>query len=221
MKSPQTFTSSGNKATSKPSLDVSVFAAEDVSDDLVHKAYVAYLANGRQNLAQSKTRGLVRGGGRKPWKQKGTGRARFGSIRNPIWRGGGIVFGPTGQENYTKKMHTSTKRQALRIALTRALGESRLLIVEKLVIKTGKTKDFAHFVQKIGASGNVLIATTDLDEPTARAIQNMSNVQVAHAHYLNVYDLTNADCVILTNDAVAYVNQWLSTKKSADNKEAK
>src|SRR5258708_18548917 len=101
--------------------------------ELNKSAYVMYLANRRENLAKSKTRGLVSGGGKKPWKQKGTGRARFGSSRNPIWRGGGIAFGPTGIENYSKQMSVATKRQALRQVLSMAAAEGRIKVIEEFV----------------------------------------------------------------------------------------
>src|SRR5262249_21756131 len=109
-----TFTKAGAKAEAAAKLDASIFGQVPEKHELLKQAYVAYLANGRDNLAVTKTRGLVRGGGKKPWKQKGTGRARFGSSRNPIWRGGGIVFGPTGEENYTHKLHVTAKRLAVR-----------------------------------------------------------------------------------------------------------
>src|SRR5487761_1835511 len=109
-----TYTKSGTKATTAAKLDVTVFSVMPENHELLKLAYVAYLANGRDNLAVAKTRGLVRGGGRKPWKQKGTGRARFGSSRNPIWRGAGVVFGPTGEGNYTKQLNTKAKRLAIR-----------------------------------------------------------------------------------------------------------
>src|ERR1700742_1637638 len=107
-----TYTASGTKATTAAKLEASVFGVEVADHQPLRQAYDTYLANGRENLAVTKTRGLVRGGGKKPWKQKGTGRARFGSSRNPIWRGGGIVFGPTGEENYTHKVHKNAKRTA-------------------------------------------------------------------------------------------------------------
>src|SRR5690606_7639392 len=99
-----TFTKTGSKATASAKLDKNIFEVPVENHELIKQAYVAYLANGRENLAVTKTRGLVSGGGRKPWRQKGTGRARFGSSRVPIWRGGGVTFGPTGEENYSKKM---------------------------------------------------------------------------------------------------------------------
>src|SRR5687767_4981175 len=101
----QTYTSKGTKATTPVKLDKEVFGIEVTSHQLLKDVYTAYLANGRRNLAVTKTRGLVSGGGKKPWKQKGTGRARFGSSRVPIWRGGGITFGPTGNENYSKNIN--------------------------------------------------------------------------------------------------------------------
>src|SRR4051812_38849127 len=99
-----TYTKAGAKAATPAKLDKSVFAAEIKNHDLLKQAYLAYLANGRENFAVTKSRGEVRGGGAKPWRQKGTGRARFGSSRNPIWKGGGVAFGPTGNENYSRKL---------------------------------------------------------------------------------------------------------------------
>src|SRR5664279_3794326 len=122
-----TYTASGTKATTAAKLNADVFGVKPENHQLVKQAYDTYLANGRLNLAVTKTRGLISGGGRKPWKQKGTGRARFGSSRNPIWRGGGIVFGPTGEENYSKKLPVSSKRLALRQALSLAAERNKLI----------------------------------------------------------------------------------------------
>src|SRR5580700_4305851 len=109
-----TYTKTGTKAPSPAKLSKDIFGLEVTNHELLKQAYVAYQSNGRINLAVTKTRGKVRGGGRKPWAQKGTGRARFGSSRNPIWRGGGIAFGPTGQENFQHHLSSSSKQQALR-----------------------------------------------------------------------------------------------------------
>src|SRR5580692_7277238 len=133
-----TYTAAGAKATTPAKLNKAVFGVEVTSHELLKAAYTAYLGNSRPNLAVTKTRGLVRGGGKKPWKQKGTGRARFGSSRNPIWRGGGIVFGPTGQENYTKGLNLKAKRQALRQALSLAASEGRIKVIETFECKDGK-----------------------------------------------------------------------------------
>ncbi|MCA9328043.1 50S ribosomal protein L4, partial [Candidatus Saccharibacteria bacterium] len=132
-----TYSASGAKATTPAKLSKDVFGVEVKNHQLLKQAYETYLANGRDNLAVVKTRGLVRGGGKKPWKQKGTGRARFGSTRNPIWRGGGIVFGPTGEENCSVKLPTASKRVALRQALTLANEAGKISVIEKLSSKEG------------------------------------------------------------------------------------
>src|SRR5580698_5725607 len=123
-----TYTKTGTKATTPAKLDKAVFGVDAKNHELLKAAYVAYLANGRGNLAVTKTRGLVSGGGRKPWRQKGTGRARFGSSRNPIWRGGGIAFGPTGEENYSKQLNLKAKRLALRQALSLANTSGNIVV---------------------------------------------------------------------------------------------
>src|SRR5437868_1573288 len=130
-----TYTKAGTKATTPVKLDKAVFGVEVGSHDLLKEAYLTYLANGRSNYAKAKKRGELRGGGIKPWRQKGTGRARFGSSRNPIWTGGGVAFGPTGNENYSRKLSTSSKRTALRQALSLAAGASKITVIETLELK--------------------------------------------------------------------------------------
>ncbi len=205
-----TYTASGTKATTAAKLDAKVFGVVPTNHDLVKLAYEAYLANGRANLAVTQTRGLVSGGGKKPWKQKGTGRARFGSSRVPIWRGGGVVFGPTGLENYTKKINTQSKRLAIRQALSISAEAGKVNIVEKLVSKEGKTSEIATILKKIGANRTVLIAVTDKTPELVRATQNIANVKLTDAKYLNVYDIVNADTVIFTNDSLKVVETWLT-----------
>src|SRR5579885_2385393 len=141
-----TFTKSGAKATTPAKLDKQVFGEKVDNHELLKRAYVAYLANGRSNAAKTKKRGEVRGGGKKPWRQKGTGRARFGSTRNPIWRGGGITFGPTGDENYSVKVPTAAKRKALRQALSLAADENRIIVIEAFENKDGKVKKTADLL---------------------------------------------------------------------------
>jgi large subunit ribosomal protein L4 len=177
------------------------------------EAYVAYMANGRDNFAVTKTRGLVSGGGRKPWKQKGTGRARFGSSRNPIWRGGGITFGPTGEENYTKKLNLKAKRQALRQALSVAAAAKKVVVIEDITSKDGKTADLAKLLTKLGANRRTLIAVDTKSAELTRASKNLQNVKLVQANYLNVFDIMNADTILLTTAALAVVTDWL--KKEA------
>jgi large subunit ribosomal protein L4 len=208
-----TFTASGTKATTPAKLAKEVFGVEVTNHQLVRQAYDTYLANGRENLAVVKTRGLVSGGGRKPWKQKGTGRARFGSSRNPIWRGGGIVFGPTGLENYTKKLPTATKRLATRQALSLAAAADKLIVVEKLASKEGKTSEFAKLIAKVGAKRNILVVVTEKTPELIRAVANLGDVKLVAATYLSVYDVMNADSIVLTSDAVKAVEAWLGGTK--------
>ena len=130
----------GVKSPSSVKLSADVFSILPENHELLKSAYLSYLGDIRNNLAVTKTRGLVRGGGKKPWRQKGTGRARFGSSRNPIWRGGGIVFGPTGNENYKRKLSKQQKNLALRQALSLADKESRIKLVEEFDRKSVKVK---------------------------------------------------------------------------------
>lgn len=220
MASVQTYTKSGAKATAAAKLDQSVFGVMPENHELLKLAYVAYLANGRENLAVVKTRGLVSGGGKKPWKQKGTGRARFGSSRNPIWRGGGIVFGPTGEENYTKKMHVGAKRKAIRQALSLAANEGRIKVVEDFAFD-GKVKTTADFLAKIDVKGAALLVTDAKDEKSARSTRNLERVAVVHAQYLNVYDILNSDVIVVSKPALELINEWLGSAEKAATKEAK
>lgn len=208
-----TYTKSGTKATTPAKLDKAVFAVMPENHELLKLAYSAYLANGRDNLAVTKTRGLVSGGGKKPWKQKGTGRARFGSSRNPIWRGGGIAFGPTGEENYSKKVNILAKRQALRQALSLAASEDRIKVIESIDYKDGKVAPIAKLLTKLEAKGNILIVADHKDETAVRATRNLPGVTVVTANYLNVFDLLNADTVIISEKSLVIITEWLAPSK--------
>lgn len=208
-----TYTASGAKASTPAKLSKEVFGVEVTNHELLKQAYEAYLANGRDNLAVTKTRGLVSGGGKKPWKQKGTGRARFGSSRNPIWRGGGIVFGPTGLENYTKKISTTSKRVALRQALSLAAANDSVSVIETFQTKDGKTADAAKFFDKIGAKRSVLLVVSEKDDLVERAIRNLPEVKSVQAKYLNVYDILNAHQIVMSKKSVEIVEEWLGGTK--------
>lgn len=202
-----TYTKSGTKATTPAKLDKAVFGVEFKNHELLKVAYDAYLANGRANLAVTKRRGEVRGGGKKPWRQKGTGRARFGSIRNPIWRGGGIAFGPTGQENYGKSINKKAKRLAVRQALSLAADNNKVIVIED--VKAAKTSELAKLLTKIGVNGSVLVATDAKTPELTRASRNLPNVKLASANYLNVFDILNADHLVITKAALDKINSWL------------
>jgi large subunit ribosomal protein L4 len=207
-----TFTKSGNKATTAAKLNKLVFGVDVNNHALLKQAYVAYLANKRQNLAVSKSRGEVSGGGKKPWRQKGTGRARFGSTRNPIWRGGGVAFGPTGNENYSHQLTTSSKRLAIRQALTLAAGANKLLIVEDVRFKDGKTAEAAAFFNKLGIEKNALVVVDNKTPELVRATANLSNVKLVSAKYVNVFDALNADHIVISSPALNAINEWLGVK---------
>jgi large subunit ribosomal protein L4 len=215
------YTKTGTKATTAVKLDKTVFGVTPENHELLKASYVAYLANGRDNLAVTKTRGLVRGGGRKPWKQKGTGRARFGSSRVPIWRGGGITFGPTGEENYTKSLNTKAKRQAIRQALSVASDAGKLIVIEDFTIKSGKTADVVKLLKKIDAQRNVLLVVDQKGDELKRACQNIQNLTLVSGHYVNVYDVLNADKIIFTHAALQQTTERLKTAPKPVVKEAK
>lgn len=195
--------------TAAPALPQSVFGVEVANHELLKLAYNAYLANGRENHAKTLRRGEVSGGGKKPWKQKGTGRARFGSSRNPIWRKGGVVFGPLGNENYSLTISTAAKRVALRQALTLAAKADEIEIVE--AVKTaGKTREMTDFLKAHKAEGKkVVIVVADKTPELVRSTSNLQGVILTQATYLNVYNILNADRIIITRDALSAVEKWL------------
>lgn len=198
--------------TKKASLPKEVFAVEVPNHELVKLAYDAYLSNSRLASATTKQRGEVRGGGKKPWKQKGTGRARFGSSRNPIWRGGGIVFGPRGNENYTKKLSKASKRKAVAQALTLA-NEAKKIIV-KDVKTTGKTAEVVKFLADNKCDRNTLIVVDEKTPELIRATNNLQQVRLVSAMYLNVYDILNADVIVMSDKSIAVVKQWLTGEEA-------
>lgn len=194
----------------KATLPKSVFGVDVPNHELLKLAYDSFLANSRTASATTKTRGEVRGGGKKPWKQKGTGRARFGSTRNPIWRTGGIVFGPRGNENYTKSLSKTSKRVALRQALTLANKAKKIEVKE--IKTTGKTAEVAKFLadNKVHAKARVLIVVDEKTPEIMRATNNIENALLVRATYLSVYYILNADRIFMSPAAVKSVEAWLN-----------
>ncbi|MFT4532013.1 MAG: large subunit ribosomal protein L4 [Candidatus Saccharimonadales bacterium] len=216
-----TYTKAGAKATVAAKLDKSVFEVEAKNHELLKQAYHTYLANGRENLSKTLRRGEVRGGGKKPWKQKGTGRARFGSIRVPIWRGGGITFGPLGIENYSKKLNGPAKRTAIRQALTLKSQAGGIIVIDDIQVKDGKTSAAIALLKKIGANGRVLIAVENKTPELVRAFNNIQKTDITQASYLNTYSIMNADTLIITTKALDRVHEWLSKKSVSAKSDAK
>lgn len=193
------------KATTLPN---SVFGVDVPNHELLKLAYDAFLANSRLASATTLQRGEVRGGGKKPWKQKGTGRARFGSTRNPIWRGGGVVFGPRGNENYTKKLSKTSKLVAVRQALTLANKEKKIIVSD--IKTTGKTAEVAKFLADNKCTRRTLIVVDEKTPELMRATNNIQDALLVRATYLNVYYILNADHIVMTPKAVKAVEEWLA-----------
>ena len=194
-------------------LNKDIFEVTVKNHALLKKAYDAYLANSRSSHAKTLTRGLVRGGGKKPWRQKGTGRARFGSIRNPIWRGGGIVFGPTGNENHTIRLSKQEKRVALTQALTLKHQAGLIKVLEFKT--TGKTKEMADFLAKNKLDGRVLLVTGEKTPELIRATRNLAEAKLVSAMYLNVFDILNADAIVIDQAGLDKINNWLGLSEEA------
>ena len=193
------------------SLNKEVFGLTVENHELVKLAYDTYLANSRSSHAKTLKRGEVRGGGKKPWKQKGTGRARFGSTRNPIWRHGGVAFGRTGNENFTKKLARSSKLLAVRQALSMKNAEKEVATIPDFAVKDGKVKETLKLLadNKIDISANILLVVPEKDELTIRATNNIANLKLIRATYLNVFDIMNADVVVISEKALPVIDQWL------------
>ena len=197
-------------------LNPEIFNLEVTNHELVKLAYDAYLANSRSSHAKTLKRGEVRGGGKKPWKQKGTGRARFGSTRNPIWRHGGVAGGRTGEENFTKKLSKNAKRVAVMQALSMKNTQQAIHVIDTLGIKDGKVKEVIKTLneQKI-APKNVLIVVPEKDAPTLRATNNIVFAKVVRPTFLNVFDIMNADSIVIVKDALSVLDNWLIGKENA------
>ena len=193
--------------TANTSLPTSVFDVTVDNHELLKVAYDSYLANNRTSSATTLQRGEVRGGGKKPWKQKGTGRARFGSSRNPIWRGGGIVFGPRGNENYSKRLSTKSKRVAVKQALTLANQAKKVFVQD--VTTTGKTSEVVKFLEDNKFARKTLIVVDQKTPELLRATANIQSVLLISATYLSVYHILNADHIVLSTKSVPVIKSWL------------
>jgi large subunit ribosomal protein L4 len=200
------------KAAATAALPKGIFNVDVNNHELLKLAYDSYLANSRKVSAHTLQRGEVSGGGKKPWKQKGTGRARFGSSRNPIWRGGGVVFGPRGNENYKLKLSTSAKRVALRQALTLANKDKKIVV--KDIKTTGKTSEVAKFLADNKLDRRVLLVVDEKTPEIIRATNNIQNVLLVRATYLSVYHILNADHIVLATKAVPVITDWLKKEEA-------
>ena len=177
----------------------------DVNEHLVHLAVVRQLANNRQGTQKAKTRSEVSGGGRKPWRQKGTGHARQGSTRAPQWTGGGVVFAPTPRD-YTIRLNKKEKRLALKSALTSRLQENKLIVVDELKFDEIKTKNFVNVMNNLKAE-KALVVLNENDANVVLSARNIPTVKTALTNTINVYDILKYNTLILTKDAVATIEE--------------
>ncbi|PIZ71263.1 50S ribosomal protein L4 [Candidatus Peregrinibacteria bacterium CG_4_10_14_0_2_um_filter_43_11] len=173
-----------------------------VHEELIRLAVLRQQANARQSNACTKTRGEVRGGGKKPWRQKGTGRARFGSSRNPIWRGGGIVFGPIGEANYSKNLPKKARRLALFSSLSQKATEGSVFVLDSFEVKTPKTKVFMDMVGKLPVERSLLVVLSEKDSNLEKSANNLPNVKTILVNYLNIFDLLKYEKIMFLEPAL-------------------
>ena len=193
------------KEVGKIDLSDAIFGVE-VNEHLVHMAVLQQLADKRQGTQKAKTRSEVSGGGRKPWRQKGTGHARQGSIRAPQWKGGGVVFAPVPRD-YSFKMNKKEKRAALKSALTDKAQTNNIVVVDELKFDEIKTKRFAEVMNNLKATRKALVVLADNDQNVVLSARNLAEANTTLTNTLNVYDIVNARTLVLTKDAVAKIEE--------------
>jgi len=204
------YSASGTKQADV-TLDAAVFGLTP-NAELLAQAYRAYLANQRTNNAQTLTRGLVSGGGKKPYRQKGTGRARTGSIRNPIWRGGGITFGPTGLENYSQKLPKKMARAAILQALSAKVDA--ISIIASFSFDQPSTSAAVATLDQLGANGNIVIIAAESTTATRKSVANIPFVELLEVSRLNGFDLMNADTIIIEQAALDLLTKPVKATKT-------
>jgi large subunit ribosomal protein L4 len=177
-----------------------------VNTHVMYEAVKNYLANQRQGTQSAKTRAEVRGGGRKPWRQKGTGRARQGSIRAPQWKGGGVVFAPKPRD-YSYSIPKKVKRLALKSALSSKVEDLEIIVVDQLALEQPKTKEMVKVLKNLNSGKKALIVIPERDEAVVRASANIAGVKTSYVNTINVYDILNCDSLILTKEAVNKVEE--------------
>ncbi len=192
------------KEVDKIELNDSIFGVE-INEHLVHMAVLQQLANKRQGTQKAKTRSEVRGGGRKPWRQKGTGHARQGSTRSPQWTGGGVVFAPTPRD-YSFKLNKKEKKAALKSALTSRVVENKFVVVDELKLDEIKTKKFVEVLKNLNVE-KALVVLNDMDEKVIASAANIPTVKTTQTNELNVFDVLKYDTVVVTKAAVATIEE--------------
>ena len=183
------------------------------NDAVLHNAIILAMANSRQASASTKTRDEVSGGGRKPWRQKGTGNARQGSIRAPQWRGGGVVFGPNPNRNYSKKQNKKERRLAVLSALSYIALDKELIVLENISLESNKTKEMVKLLDSLNIRNNkVLLVVEELNENICLATRNLSNVKLVTFNEVNAFDLVSADNMVITENALVKLEEVLGNE---------
>lgn len=198
------------KASGNVELNDNIFNVE-VKPEVLHEVYTIISSNQREPWAHTKGKGDVSGGGKKPWKQKGTGRARHGSIRSPLWVGGGVTFGPVKERNYDRKVNKKAKRAALKMGLSDRASSDAIYVIENYNFSDPKTKTFASLIKNLEAKQkNFLVLTALKDDKVIRMTANLKKVETMRAADLNVYDLLNHQAIIASKEAIAKIEEILS-----------
>ncbi len=197
--------------TGEMELPEGIFGVE-MKDDLVHQAFVAQISNSRQVLADTKDRGEVRGGGKKPWKQKGTGRSRHGSSRSPIWKGGGVTFGPTSDRNYSKKINKKMKTKALFMVLSSKVRDNEMIVLDDAKLEKVSTKTMSGALKKLPAEGKILFSLNRKNDQVFKSIKNIPNVSMIASDSLNVADLLKNKTFIINKKGIETIEKIYKRK---------
>ncbi len=197
--------------TGEIELSERIFRVE-MKDDLVHQAFVAQISNSRQVLADTKDRGEVRGGGKKPWKQKGTGRSRHGSSRSPIWKGGGVTFGPTSDRNYSKKINKKMKAKALFMVLSSKARDNEMIILDDAKLEKVSTKTMSGALKKLPVKGKILFSLSKKNDQVFKSIKNIPDVSMIASDSLNVADLLKNKTFIIDKKGIEMIEKIYKQK---------
>jgi large subunit ribosomal protein L4 len=183
---------------------------------LVHQAYVAITANRRTVIAHTKDRSERSGSGKKPWKQKGTGNARAGSVRSPLWRKGGIVFGPTKDRNFSKNINRKMKSKAVLLVLGEKIRSAKIKLVDEIGLEAEKTKNFAEALKKLSLDRSVLVALSPDEKKMAKICRNIRNVEVRETRNLNVADLLDTEYILISEKSIEMIEKKKEVEKKID-----
>ncbi len=177
------------------------------NEDLIHQVVVAQMANSREVIADTKDRGEVSGGGKKPWKQKGTGRARHGSTRSPIWKGGGVTFGPTTERNYSKRINKKMKAKALFMVLSEKFKEEKILVLDEIKLEKPSTKEMINSFDKLSIKTKALLALGEKNDNVLKSVCNIPNISVIASDSINVVDILKNDIFVVNKEGLKKIEE--------------